>query len=102
VIDKARQLVPFLSRITSVGNGEIVHREIQSSEQVFVTANLVKIKNIEIHLEEFLLNWNTSVLLNRRVELVQKEEFTEKCMRNCKAVSHSSAMNVGSKAMNRS
>ena len=54
MIYKARNLAPLISRFTSVGTGEIVHGEIQLSEQVFVTTNLLKIKNIEVLLENYL------------------------------------------------
>ena len=49
--EKARQMVPVIRIFTSVWTSEIVHWEIQSSEQVFVTSNLVKIKKIEVLLE---------------------------------------------------
>ena len=48
------------------------------------------------------VEYNRSVVLNKILELVHKESCTKECMRKCKEVSHSSVMNVGGKAMNRS
>ena len=48
MIDKTRQLVPLIRIFTSVRTGEIVQGEIKSSEQVFITSSLAKIKTLRL------------------------------------------------------